>query len=101
MPIPLLHAKGVQVELGTDSLTDLWSPFGDGDNLEKVGRLAELYIFSNEYSLSQSLGYTTGGKTPLNSVWSIEGDDASINFVHASCSAEAVASRASRKAVFY
>ena len=43
MPLPMLHNKGVNVKLGTDSLTDHWSPFGIGDQLEKVGRFAELY----------------------------------------------------------
>lgn len=105
MPIPLLTEKGVPVLLGTDSLTDHWSPFGNGDNLEKVGRLAELYGYVDEWSLSQSLRFATGGKTPLNKqgkqVWPIVGDDADMNLVKASCSAEAVARRATREAVFY
>lgn len=57
MPIPMLHGKGVKIELGTDSLTDHWSPFGNGDNLEKAGRLAELYRYSDEYSLSRALRF--------------------------------------------
>ncbi len=105
MPLPLLKEKGVQVSLGTDSLTDHWSPFGNGDNLEKAGRLAELYGYVDEWSLSQSLGFITGGKTPLNKqgkqVWPAVGDDADMNLVKASCTAEAVARRATREAVFY
>ncbi|CAM4077837.1 amidohydrolase family protein [Paenibacillus alkaliterrae] len=105
MPIPMLHEKGVKVELGNDSITDHWSPFGIGDNLEKAGRLAELYRFIDEYSLSQALGFITGGKTPLNKegklVWPAVGDEASVVLVEASCSAEAVARRAKRRAVFY
>ncbi|MCM3217885.1 amidohydrolase family protein [Niallia taxi] len=105
MPIPLLKEKGVQVSLGTDSLTDHWSPFGNGDNLEKAGRLAELYGYADEWSLSQSLKFITGGKTPLDKqgkqVWPVVGDDADMNLVKASCSAEAVARRATREAVFY
>ncbi|MGE8081648.1 amidohydrolase family protein [Peribacillus loiseleuriae] len=105
MPIPLLREKGVKVGLGTDSLTDHWSPFGIGDNLEKAGRLAELYRYVDELSLSQALGFITDGKTPLNRegkrVWPAIGDDASMNFVQATCSAEAVARRATREAVFF
>jgi cytosine/adenosine deaminase-related metal-dependent hydrolase len=105
MPIPMLHDKGVRVGLGTDSVTDHWSPFGTGDNLEKAGRLAELYGYSNEWSLSRSLGFLTGGITPLNSdgkqVWPAVGDEASVVLVHAGCSAEAIARRAQRQAVLY
>lgn len=105
MPIPMLREKGVKVELGTDSLTDHWSPFGNGDNLEKAGRLAELYHHVDELSLSQSLGYITGGITPLdkegNQVWPQVGDKASVVFVDASCSAEAVARRSKKRVVLF
>ncbi|HYK73438.1 MAG TPA: amidohydrolase family protein, partial [Pseudoneobacillus sp.] len=105
MPITTLHEHGVKVELGTDSLTDHWSPFGNGDNLEKAGRLAELYHHVDEYSLSQSLGYITGGITPLdkkgNQVWPKIGDFANLVFVDASCSAEAIARRAQRRIVLF
>lgn len=105
MPIPMLREKGVNVELGNDSITDHWSPFGTGDNLEKAGRLAELYGYSAELSLAQALGFITGGRTPLdregNRVWPAVGDEASAVFVHASCSAEAVARRSKRGAVMY
>lgn len=105
MPIPMLNEKGVKVELGNDSITDHWSPFGIGDNLELVGRLAEVYRYIDEFPLSQSLGYITGGRTPLdrdgNRVWPAVGDEASVVFVHASCAAEAVARRSKRQAVMY
>ena len=105
MPLPMLHKQGVKVKLATDSLTDHWSPFGNGDQLEKVGRYAELYGCNDELSLSQSLGLITGGITPLNpkgeQVWPKVGDKASFLLLHASCSAEAVARRAERQAVWY
>lgn len=105
IPIPLLHEKGVEVFLGDDSITDHWSPFGKGDSLEKVGTLAERFGLSNERSLGQTLGYITGGITPLNKngerAWPNIGDDANLVLVDASCSAEAVARRAERKAVLF
>ncbi|MFX3635991.1 MAG: amidohydrolase [Candidatus Pristimantibacillus sp.] len=105
MPLPMLHRKGVTVRLATDSLTDHWSPFGNGDQLEKAGRFAELYGYNDERSLSQSLGFITGGLTPLNQqgeqVWPKIGDAASFVLLHASCSAEAIARRAERQAVWY
>jgi len=105
MPIPMLSRKGVQVDFGTDSLTDHWSPFGKGDMLEKAGRLAELYGYSDEYRLSRAIAYGTGGITPLNErgerVWPAAGDDASGVFVRASCSAEAVARLSERSATMH
>ncbi|MFD0589725.1 amidohydrolase [Paenibacillus sp. GCM10027627] len=105
MPLPMLHNKGVKVKLATDSLTDHWSPFGNGDQLEKAGRFAELYGCNDELSLSQSLGFITGGITPLDQkgeqVWPKAGDVATFVLVHASCSAEAVARRAERQAVWF
>lgn len=105
MPLPMLHKQGVKVKLATDSLTDHWSPFGNGDLLEKAGRFAELYGYSNERTLSQSLGFITGGLTPLNhngeQVWPQVGDPANFVLVQASCSAEAVARRSERRLVCY
>ncbi|MDN4604661.1 amidohydrolase [Paenibacillus sp. F6_3S_P_1C] len=105
MPLPMLHKHGVKVKLATDSLTDHWSPFGNGDQLEKAGRFAELYGYNDERSLSQSLAFVTNGITPLDlegqQVWPKVGDTASFVLVEASCSAEAVARRSARQAVWF
>ncbi|MGZ9584951.1 amidohydrolase family protein [Paenibacillus marinisediminis] len=105
MPIPLLHRNGVNVHLGQDSITDHWSPFGTGDNLEKAGRLAECYGWSDERRLEEALGFITGGTTPLNEagirVWPAVGMEANMVLVDASCAAEAVARRAGNRSVFY
>ncbi|WP_231597510.1 amidohydrolase family protein [Bacillus sp. SA1-12] len=105
IPIPLLHDKGVEVSLGDDSITDHWSPFGKGDSLEKAGTLAERFGLSDERSLGQTLGFITGGLTPLNQdgkqIWPNVGDDANFVLVDASCSAEAIARRARRVAVLF
>ncbi|MBM7570042.1 amidohydrolase family protein [Aquibacillus albus] len=105
IPIPLLLEKGVNVSLGTDTVMDHWSPFGNGDTLEKLTRVAEYFRWLDEKSLAQSLGLITGGKTPLNKagegIWPKIGEEATIVFVNASCSAEAVARRSERKAVMY
>ncbi|MDZ5610325.1 amidohydrolase family protein, partial [Bacillus pseudomycoides] len=104
-PVGLLHNKGVDVALGCDNIFDVWSPFGNGDILERAGRLAEFSRWIDEQSLAQTLGFITGGKTPLNhegkQVWPQVGDDANIVFVKASCSAEAIARRAERAATMY
>lgn len=105
MPLPLLAERGVRVDLGNDSITDHWSPFGSGDMLEKAQRLAELYNMIEERPLGEALGYVTRGRTPLNAqgerVWPQVGDEASMVLVDASCTAEAVARRSQRRAVFF
>lgn len=104
-PVPLLREKGVAVALGCDGFYDSWAPFGNGDVLEKAWRLAERYRWVDEHSLSQALGFITGGITPLNRdgqrAWPNVGDEASMVFAEASCSAETVARRAKRPAVLF
>ncbi|MED3573118.1 amidohydrolase [Cytobacillus praedii] len=104
-PVGLLHRKGVSVAVGCDNILDVWSPFGNGDILERAGRLAEISGWTDERSLAQTLYFITGGKTPLNQngdqVWPKAGDEASFVFVEASCSAEAVARRSNRVATMF
>jgi cytosine/adenosine deaminase-related metal-dependent hydrolase len=100
-----LHTKQVPLAVGCDNIFDSWSPFGNGDILERAGRLAERFGRSTEQALAETLGFITGGITPLNNegeqVWPKIGDEASMVFVEASCSAEAVARRSKRPAVMY
>ncbi|MGM7719890.1 amidohydrolase [Metabacillus sp. Hm71] len=104
-PVGLLHRKGASVAVGCDNIFDVWSPFGNGDVLERAGRLAEVSRWIDERSLAQALYFITGGKTPLNhtgeQVWPQVGDDANIVFIEASCSAEAIARRSRRAATMF
>lgn len=102
-PVPFLHANRVPVAVGCDNIFDSWSPFGNGDILERAGRLAERFGRSTETALAETLCFITGGVTPLDAegrqAWPKPGVDASIVFAEASCSAEAVARRAKRPAI--
>lgn len=104
-PVPLLNERGIEVAVGNDNIFDLWSPLGNGDILERAGRLAERFKWIDEVSLSQTLKFITEGKTPLdengNQIWPKAGDSASMVLLDASCSAEAIARRAERRAVLY
>ena len=104
-PIPLLHQKGVKVSLANDSIIDHWEAFGTGDMLYKASIMAERFSWIDEQSLGKALSFVTGGIIPLNSngerVWPKVGDKANAVFVEASCSAEAVARRAERKATMF
>lgn len=105
IPIPTLKEYGVETILGTDTIRDHWSPFGQGNVLEKLTGMAEYFRFLDEKSLSQSLGYITGGITPLDKdgsrVWPNVGDKANFNFFDAECSAEVVARKPQCAAVIY
>lgn len=102
-PVSLLHQNGVDVAVGCDNIFDTWQPYGNGDVLERLWRLAERSRWLDELSLSQSLRFITGGKTTLDAggkqLWPAAGEDASLVLVEASCSAEAVARRVDRQAV--
>ncbi|MCT1902463.1 amidohydrolase [Oceanobacillus sojae] len=104
-PLELLKNKGVETAVGCDNIFDVWSPFGNGDILERLGQLAEIYRWVDQPSLTQSLGYITGGKTTLTKAgkqaWPKAGDEANMVFVKASCSAEAVARRSERVATMF
>ncbi|WP_025844022.1 amidohydrolase [Brevibacillus agri] len=104
-PVQLLHQNGVEVALGCDNIFDTWQPYGNGDVLERLWRLSERNRWLDELSLSQSLRFITGGKTTLDAngtqLWPAVGDEASLVLACASCSAEAIARRADRQAVFF
>lgn len=105
IPVPLLSEKGIHLTLGNDNITDHWDSFGTGDMLQKANRLAERFRWTDEFRLSRALGYVTGGVTPLDDagerIWPNVGDQADAVFLHASCSAEAVARQSAKSAVFY
>jgi cytosine/adenosine deaminase-related metal-dependent hydrolase len=105
IPIPTLDQLGISVSVGHDSITDHWSPFGTGNTIQKLGTLAERFRRFDEYSLSSTLKYGTGGVTPLNEngdrVWPKVGDEATMMLVNASCSAEAVARRVPVQSLFF
>ncbi|GED69561.1 deaminase [Brevibacillus reuszeri] len=104
-PVQLLHQNGVDVAVGCDNIFDTWQPYGNGDVLERLWRLAERNRYLDELALSQSLRFITGGKTTLDAQgtqqWPKAGDEASLVLVEATCSAEAIARRAKRHAVFF
>lgn len=105
VPVDLLDECGVDVAVGNDNIFDSWWPTGNGDILERAGRLLEKYRWTNEVALSQALRFITGGITPLNregiQAWPKPGVEANMILVDSSCSAETIARRSERKAVFY
>ncbi|MGG7622054.1 amidohydrolase [Bacillus coreaensis] len=105
IPIPLLQDRGVKVELGTDNLSDHWSPFGTGEALSLVRKACERFKLVDERSIAQALGYITDGIIPLSErgerLWPQVGDKADAVIVQALCSAEAVARMAKCSTVIF
>ena len=104
MPSPEdMARKGIQFQLGTDCINDMWSSFGNGNMLERASLLAERFGWDDEYSLNRALPYITQNLAPLDSkgkqVWPAQGDAADLYICQASCTAEMVARRTPPKAV--
>jgi cytosine/adenosine deaminase-related metal-dependent hydrolase len=104
LPIEMLDEVGVEVRLGSDSITDILTPFGQGDILEQVWMLAQHLRWSDERRLAQALVFGAGESARWNAsgerAWPNIGDPATFMLVDASCTAEAVARRVARDRVF-
>ncbi|SMD03180.1 amidohydrolase [Pedobacter africanus] len=105
MPIPTLMKAGVKVTTGNDSIVDHWNTFGTGSVLQKANLAAQLYGYSTEFGLSRILKLATAGPLPLDDKgvqqWPKAGDEASLVFIDASCSAEAVSRISPVKSLMY
>jgi hypothetical protein len=90
----MLKKYGVKVVIGNDNVQDYWSTFGSGNMLQKANLIAELYGYETEFELSRTLQFATQSILPLDEKgkqqWPKPGDDASVVFTDASCSAESV-----------
>lgn len=105
LPVPLLFDAGVDVSLGSDSITDILTPFGQGDILEQVWMLAQRFGWSDERRLAQSLLFGAGEPARWTGAgrrrWPAVGDRADFVLVRAGCTAQAVARRVRRERVFH
>jgi cytosine/creatinine deaminase len=101
-PVKKLRDRGVEVFAGSDNIRDMWSPYGDGDMLERAMLLAWRSGFRNDPDLlmalecagaagARALGLTGHGLAP--------GDRADFFTVTAETPAEAVVSRPGRPLV--
>ncbi|MFC0673576.1 amidohydrolase family protein [Brachybacterium hainanense] len=105
IPVPMLDAAGVRVRLGSDSITDILTPFGQGDILEQVWMLAQHLGWSDERRLAAALVFGAGEAGRWTSqgtrAWPSPGAQASFQLVDAQCTAQAVARRARRELVVH
>ena len=56
-PLPLLRAAGVEVFGGSDNIRDAWSPFGNGDMLERAMLIGYRANFRHDEELCCPTGW--------------------------------------------
>ncbi|MGV9925792.1 amidohydrolase [Nocardia rhamnosiphila] len=66
VPLRVMHAAGATLALGNDGIRDLWTPYGDGDMLRRIGTVAfrDRLLADEEIELALAAG-TLGGAQVL------------------------------------
>jgi cytosine deaminase len=100
-PLKLLREHGVDVFGGSDNIRDAWSPFGNGDMLERAMLIGYRANFRHDEELAFAFDMVTAaaralGVTPCGIT---VGAPADLVVVEAGSLAEAVATRPRRKLV--
>ena len=101
-PLALLREHGVEVFGGSDNIRDAWSPFGNGDMLERAMMLGYRANFRHDHELQLAFEMVTGAAARVLGIedYGIAvGGPADFVAVEAGSVAEAVAARPRRKLV--
>ena len=101
-PLALLHSHGVRVFGGSDNIRDAWSPFGNGDMLERAMMIGYRANFRHDHELQFAFDMVTGaaaGVLGIEGYGIAVGNAADFVVVEAGSVAEAVAARPRRKLV--
>jgi cytosine deaminase len=99
-PLPLLRAHGVEVFGGSDNIRDAWSPFGNGDMLERAMLIGYRANFRHDHELLLPYRMVTEAAARVLGLkdYGIKvGGPADFVAVEARSIAEAVATRPPRK----
>jgi cytosine/creatinine deaminase len=102
-PVKRLQAAGVRVFSGSDNIRDAWSPFGNGDLIERAGIVCDRQDFRADADLALAFRLVTedaAGATGLPGGRLAPGASADFLLVEAGSLAEAVASRPRERIVF-
>ena len=59
-PVSKLRARGVTVFAGSDNIRDCWSPYGNGDMLDRAAIIAERHALFMDRELEDMFALTTG-----------------------------------------
>jgi cytosine deaminase len=101
-PLKLLHEHGVRVFGGSDNIRDAWSPFGNGDMLERAMMIAYRANFRHDAELALAFDMVTRTAADVLGMAGYgiaPGSPADFVVVEAETLAEAIASRPRRKLV--
>ncbi len=101
-PLALLRQHGVEVFGGSDNIRDAWSPFGNGDMLERAMTIGYRANFRHDHELEFAFEMVTGAAARvlgLEGYGIAVGGPADFVAVEAGSVAEAVATRPRRKLV--
>jgi cytosine deaminase len=99
-PLPLLRAHGVEVFGGSDNIRDAWSPFGNGDMLDRAMLIGYRANFRQDHELTLPYEMVTSAAARVLGLadYGIRvGGPADFVAVEAETLAEAVAARPRRK----
>src|SRR6185437_8154007 len=58
-PVKALRERGATVFAGSDNIRDCWSPFGDGDMLDRAAIIAERHQMFTDRELEQAFSLVT------------------------------------------
>lgn len=97
-PMPRVESlldAGVNFQVGTDNIRDAWSPFGNGDVLQRASRLAEMNKWVTDEQLTKAYSMITN-----RSLVPMVGDSADFMLVAAENIQQAMASYPKREAIF-
>ncbi|XVS65053.1 amidohydrolase [Actinosynnema sp. CA-299493] len=104
-PLPLrqLRWAGVRVGLGQDGIRDYWSPYGDGDMLDRTWQLAYRNGFRRDELVEMCVDIATrGGASVMGKAWGLtEGAPAELVVVPGDTVTAAVMDRAPRTVVVH
>jgi cytosine/adenosine deaminase-related metal-dependent hydrolase len=101
-PVKALRERGVTVFAGSDNIRDCWSPFGDGDMLDRAAIIAERHAMFTDRELEQAFALATTEADKALGLPRRElraGAVADLVAVEAASVADAVADRSPRKLV--
>ena len=103
-PLALLREHGVEVFGGSDNIRDAWSPFGNGDMLERAMLIAYRANFRRDRDLQLAFDMVTSAAARVLKIkggqgLAVAGGAADFVVVEAGSVAEAVATRPQRKLV--
>ncbi len=102
-PVKRLQAAGVNVFSGSDNIRDAWSPFGNGDLIERAGLICDRQDFRANDDLELAFRLVTesaASATGLGSARLAKGESADFLLVEAGSIAETVAVRPIKREVF-